>query len=194
MAAFGLIMSAFTVQATPVLITALPFNITAPGTYLVASNLNLSSDQNGITIIVPKAGPVVLDLQGFTLSGLATRTGYSGVAINNPTGSSIAVRNGTIQAWTYGVSATACSNVHFKNITFIGQNDLCEAVFNGVSSSSVNYCAFTGSAQYAILDESTTTGNSYANNTFDGGQAVTLSVQSINAPLILPNCHFYPTP
>ena len=106
--------------------------------------------------------------------------------------SSITVENGTIQGWTYGVCATGCSNVHIAHIKFVGLNELAEAVFNGVSSSSINYCAFTGSATYGILDEGTQTGNNYTDDTFDGGQTSELVVEYITEPLMMTHGNFQP--
>jgi hypothetical protein len=66
-AALGLIMSAFTVHAD-IPITALPYTISSPGTYVLTGNLTsppLQNDQSAI-VITGSAGKVVLDLKGFT--------------------------------------------------------------------------------------------------------------------------------
>jgi hypothetical protein len=53
-------------------ISYLPFNITAPGTYVLTRNLTYNGGSSGtaITISTTVAGPVVLDLKGFTISAV----------------------------------------------------------------------------------------------------------------------------
>jgi hypothetical protein len=48
-------------------ITALSYTITAPGTYELTSNLTCFVAANAITINVPVAGKVVLNLNGFAV-------------------------------------------------------------------------------------------------------------------------------
>src|SRR6266550_2074672 len=63
------------------IITALPYTVTALGTYVLNANLTLP-DPNGVAVLVDTAvkGPVVVDLRGFTLTG--TSGGNSiGVAV-----------------------------------------------------------------------------------------------------------------
>src|SRR5215469_13468265 len=82
MAALGLTMSATLMGQsvnTPAItskipINSLPFNITAPGTYVVTRNLTFSVSSGGnpvaaITVPTSLSGPVVIDLKGFTLTG-----------------------------------------------------------------------------------------------------------------------------
>jgi hypothetical protein len=55
----------------PILISSLPFTITAPGTYVLTGNLTSSDSTNAAAIRIPTniPGPVTVDLNGFTLTG-----------------------------------------------------------------------------------------------------------------------------
>jgi hypothetical protein len=122
----ALLTSALMAQAapppTPVIITALPFTITAPGTYVLKNNLLFNSDPNGIAIQIETTvqGSVTLDLQGFTITGpnVASITpgeataASVGVAIGGDTASRgitnqypIAIKNGTLTGFMTDVRA-----------------------------------------------------------------------------------------
>ena len=80
-------------------ITALPFTISQPGSYVLNSNLTGVSGQNGITV---NAGNVTIDLQGFELVGAGGA--LSGIAQNS--GANVSVEHGTIRNWpAWGISA-----------------------------------------------------------------------------------------
>ena len=79
-AAFALIMSALSAQSADIPILALPFKITAPGTYVLTRNLIYSLAANvapgspgspppAITISSTTPGQIVLDLKGFSITG-----------------------------------------------------------------------------------------------------------------------------
>src|SRR6516162_1270304 len=100
----------------PIAITTLPFNITAPGTYVLTGNLTSPpiTNQNGvfgaINISPTIPGPVVVDLGGFTLTGpgWSGTVGISiGIVIGLEYGPSntypITVRHGTISNFGTGV-------------------------------------------------------------------------------------------
>jgi hypothetical protein len=75
MAALSLIMSALPVTAQSVAATAtikisvLPFTVTAPGTYVLVSDLACAPSSYAITIPTNLTGPVIVDLKGFTITG-----------------------------------------------------------------------------------------------------------------------------
>lgn len=202
-AALGLTMNAESApKRIPTVITQVPFVIIAPGTYVLASDLVDNSIQDAITISLPTPGKVILDLQGFTLiNSIPVGTvgdGGNGVVIkNNPTGSTITVRNGTIQEFFYDVLATSCTNVHVEHLKLIGlagAGAACVA-FTDTSASSVDYCSFfgipQGSPSFGILDEASQAGNSYSNDTFDNPTFLGAPLQvTLVAPLTLRNCQF----
>lgn len=103
-------------KGTP--ITALPFTISAPGSYYLPQNLTIANN-DGITI---SADNVTLDLNGFSLIG-----GYTGTAgtrrgiIVTQNGSNnrrnITIRNGTVREFTSnGIDATFVSSGLFENL------------------------------------------------------------------------------
>src|SRR5271165_3049075 len=118
-------MSALTAQSADIQITSLPFNITAPGTYVLTTSPAVFTNVGiaAITINVRVSGPVVLDLGGYTLSGITNGTGVTiQRAQTLPNISSITVRNGTIQGFAYGVvvgvlSPSYSSHIHIENLT-----------------------------------------------------------------------------
>jgi hypothetical protein len=189
--ALNLIMSAIALQAAPapVLITALPFNITAPGTYVLSGNLMIPSFQTAININSVKPGNVVLNLNGHTLTGPGNSNVPGIFVTGNPTGSNVTIENGTVAEFSYGIKAEtsdsiSLSNIHIVNVTFYG-NGYVGLVFSGVNSSSIENCAFIaylpqGGPLDGIQDNQTQTGNRYVNNTFDGYQSKAIVISFAN--------------
>jgi hypothetical protein len=107
MAALSLLMSATALQVANIQIKYLPYTISAPGTYVLTTNLttsiNYSSSQGtAITILTTVPGPVVLDFKGYTITWTGTTGGAFGVFIGVPGFGGIAntfpmtLKNGTI--------------------------------------------------------------------------------------------------
>jgi hypothetical protein len=208
-AALGLIMSALTVhthaqaltaqavKATSTPIPFLPFSITAPGTYVlttspaVFTNIGIAA----ITINVTVPGPVVLDLGGYTLSGITNGTGVTiQRAQSLPNISSITVRNGTIQGFAYGVvvgvlSPSYSSQIHIEHLT------LKNIQFNQTNNSTISDCTFIGGGDWGIQDQASKGGNVYSNDYFDGTQISPIQVTTLGTynpviPLLLEHCQF----
>lgn len=146
MAAFGLIMSAYSVQTThaqvvtvqaakatsTIKILALPFQITTPGTYALTRDFTyptLSSPAIGlipaIFIANNVAGAVVVDLKGFTITG-GGETGSNAVSygvvigdFNTPATNAFpsTIRNGTLINFTFGIDASQGGHDGLTNIT-----------------------------------------------------------------------------
>jgi hypothetical protein len=180
-AALGLITSAFTVHtgyaqvvqtqaatSASIKISALPFTITAPGTYVLTGNLNFSSYTGaGVNISTVVAGPVVLDFKGFTITG--DRTSY-GVSINSGLLNtySFTIRNGTIKNGITGIRVTGSfADVIVNHMVFINQSGVgaVGVEFDNLNSSTISNCTFN-STYYGIYDQNSTGGNSYNNNSF----------------------------
>jgi hypothetical protein len=180
MAAFGLTMSAISAQSADIKISSLPFAITAPGTYVVTGNLSFQSQQgSAITIPSSLSGAVILDLNGFTLTGgggisvgVGIGGGFTGpfVANSHP----ITVRNGTLKNFAFGVWAETnvptapLTSIEVNNLTFFlsqppAGNSTCVLFGGYVDSSSVTNCSFNNAA-YGIQDVLSFGGNRYTNN------------------------------
>jgi hypothetical protein len=200
MAALGLITNGTLMGKTPAIpINALPFTITAPGTYVVTGNLTFSAPATGsyvtaITVPTSLSGPVVIDLGGFTLTAVTLPNqpledipvGVGiGAAANSPFVSNtypITVRNGTFHNFGLGVWAALNGTVTLTDLTVtnvtvttdppaVGYGAGGGISFAGVISSSVANCTFNGLAQ-AITDEASPGGNTYSNNIFNGCESV----------------------
>ncbi len=79
------------------IISALPFTISSPGSYVVTGELQTTPGANGITV---NANHVTIDLAGFSLIGNGGGTG-----ILAPGGQdNITIRNGTVRSWGRGIS------------------------------------------------------------------------------------------
>jgi len=91
-------------------ISSAPFTITNPGSYYLTTNLFGTVANNGITI---NSGNVVLDLEGFSLSG-ATGGNY-GIYVNS-TCTNVTVRNGTLRGWSSGGAASAGQGVLLERL------------------------------------------------------------------------------
>src|SRR5215208_38709 len=81
----------------PITITGLPFTITTPGSYVLASNLKSSG--HGITVA---ADNVTIDLKGHTISG-SQAAGNEFYGISSFGHDDITVRNGRVEGFSYGV-------------------------------------------------------------------------------------------
>jgi hypothetical protein len=79
-------------------IAILPYTITAPGSYYLASNLSYSGSGDGITVATG-VNHVTLDLMGFTLNG--SGSGGCGIYLNGS--KNVEIRNGTVTGWTVGI-------------------------------------------------------------------------------------------
>jgi hypothetical protein len=193
-------------SSTSIKISALPFNITAPGTYVLTANLASPLTTYGlgaINISTPIAGPVVLDLKGFTLTGNGVYSTGVSIGYNDTFGNTapITIRNGTLTNFGYGVNVFSqgkyTSDITVNNIVFnpslvVLGNGGCGVRFDGVNSSNVNNCIFNGAYQ-AVLDQGSLGGNSYNNDTFNGvGYALVLGEGQGSA--VLNHCQFSAPP
>ena len=106
-------------------IPALPFKITAQGSYYLTANLTATGGGAGITI---SADNVTLDLNGFALIG-----GGSGsvAGINVPAAQkNILIRNGTVRGWTNGgINASNATNSVIQGIR-LSNNSAPSTFFN----------------------------------------------------------------
>jgi hypothetical protein len=169
--------------APTVIFPPLPFTVTHPGTYVLASDLTYTNTNpaNGVTaIIVPTnlAGPVIIDFKGHTLTGPGTVSVGVGIGFYagspNTTNLGITVRNGTIKNFTRGVNAIVggvyLSNINVNHVSFFtavipGSNDDAGIIIDGCNDSSVTNCTFNV-GDVGISDQFSQGGNHYSNDTF----------------------------
>jgi hypothetical protein len=182
--------------ATP--ISFIPATISSPGTYQVTANLVTTSSLPAITINSPKAGKIVLDLGGFTLSAVGVTP--TGIEISNPTNSVIVVQNGTAKDFFIGVDANGgtgwISKITISNITVIGARH-ASISFGQVNNSLVSGCTclgalpgYAGGPPFGIVDNGSQGGNRYVNDTFDSGPTNGLSIgQPIFPGTFTIDCH-----
>ena len=165
-----------------IVISSLPYTVSAPGTYVLNGDLTLPAPQGAgvaaINILTTLSGPVVLDLRGHTIVGSGGANQNFGVSIEgspNPTENKypITIKNGTIQNFEVGVDAEqgnlastkkiTVTNVNFSTVTY--GYPTYGVDFLQVSDSNVSNCSFTGIA-YGISDIATGGNNRYLNNSF----------------------------
>jgi hypothetical protein len=173
MAALGQIMSATALQAANIQIKYLPYTISAPGTYVLTTNMSYPSSQGAaITILKTIPGPVVLDFEGYAITWTGTTgdeafgifIGILGPSLVNTY--PITIKNGTINGFLLGIDGEEApitrltvENMHFANAL--------EAVaLAGISYSTINNCVFTVD-NYGIYDYNDAANNTYLNNTFN---------------------------
>lgn len=217
LAALGL-MSALSVKSAEITITNLPYTITAPGVYILKSNLTFTGAGAAISTLDARfssggiPGPVVIDLKGFTIIGTPNVVNI-GVSIPNNT-YPITVRNGKFTGFQTGIRAYGVYIV--KNITvenavfdldptspttyqFVGTG----VAFLGAENSTISNCKFYH-AQYGIQDTGPIGGNAYSDDYFDGSCLVSLQVEplvpfpitvhGILLPVTINRCRFAPVP
>jgi hypothetical protein len=172
-AALGL-TGVLTAQAAPAtIISYLPFTISAPGNYVLASNLAIAQERGAaITILISETtgGPILLDFKGFTLTGAGDFNGDVGIEIQGDGIANkypITIQNGTVLIFAEGITATQVSKLAIKNMAVRGF--IAGLGFDRVANSSVSNCQFSGSLDFGngIVDGNSPGGNSYNNIGFD---------------------------
>jgi hypothetical protein len=180
MTALSLIMSATSLQAANIQIPSLPFNITSAGTYVLKGNLSYSGTSTAINISPNITGPVILNLNGFTITGIVSLVGVPvknfsvavGVLGAGTLVPSITIENGVIQNFGFGLwveTGSVLSNINVNNMAFkfilsATADGVC-ILFDEVNSSSVTNCTFTSSDK-GIADGRSGGGNRYTNDSF----------------------------
>jgi hypothetical protein len=181
-------------KSATTIISALPYTITTPGTYVLTADLICSSTQAAVLIPTYNlSGSVVLDLKGHTITGGGNYT--TGVYITGPSINAfpITVRNGTIKNVSFCVWADGLSNITIANLSLFTvqpPEGVC-VIFSYVENSTVSNCSFNN-ATYGITDESSPSpgGNLFRNITFNN-VVVSLYITAAQGG-VLERCQFAP--
>jgi hypothetical protein len=188
----------------PILISSLPFTITAPGTYVLTGNLSYTaSGTNPVAITINvSAGSIgsaiILDLNGFTITNSSINTTVYAIDIQSPnsTGgvspirSPVTIRNGKIALFYYGVYDVGVSDVNLNNLTINTNNPGESAIrFELVASSTITNCIISG-GNYGIEDIGSPGGNSYANDTFTNTSPIVVTGKNGGVPTVENSCSF----
>jgi hypothetical protein len=177
-------------QAANIPITYLPYTISAPGTYVLNTDLTANPNSYAILIYQP-AGNVILDLKGHTLN-MSGDTSYGIIAKMSGGGPGIVtILNGTISVSAYGLdvqtnpSQQKVTNLIVQNVTFSNNTTSAEDIYleqtNGVQ---VKNCRFVGVGRLGIMDENSVMGNTFTNLSFDGKLSVNM-MEDGTPPLIV---------
>ena len=162
-------------------IAAVPYTITEPGSYYLATNL--VSTGHGIVV---QASNVTLDLMGFTLTG-DRGSGVYGIWLNGATNaalSDIVVRGGMVRGFEDGLRLDYAQNNRVEGLT-ISSNANHGLVLNGTSGgtcdgNTVRDCAIRGndaSGVYLEADGGACDGNTIADCAISGNGAFGVSLR-----------------
>jgi hypothetical protein len=179
----ALLASAPAFGQTVTTITALPFGITKPGTYILAADLTTNPGSSGgagaISIDLSRflpPGNVVLDLNGHTISGNGAPAGMT-VSLRD-LGYNTTIMNGTFDGFIYGIETAASGNNSrflVDNITFKSTNFNSIAIdLSKTNRAVISRCKFVGVMRVGVLDQYSALGNTYSNLNFDGKQSVNI--------------------
>jgi len=186
----------------PVQITSLPFSITSPGTYILTSNLTFSapaiSNVGAITISPATSGPVVLNLKGFTITGVGGQNNNVGVLIGFtpqvPNVASITIESGAINGFGFGVWAEndeTLTSISVDHITFAMAGTPggggAGVLFSQTQLSSITNCTFNA-GDGGIHDFQSPGGNRFTNCTFVGVNPLFITGPN-GGPVLLEHYH-----
>jgi hypothetical protein len=188
------ILSALPAHAAEITITYLPYTITAPGTYVLKSNLSYPgpTEFNVAAISIQASeGPVVLDMKGFTITGLQSNLNdTTGIAIfdaPNP----LIIRNGSLVNFQNGISAYSFQEEPTGGITIDkmifnldpatpGAYGEVGVILSAVRNSTISNCSFSNGS-YGIIDNGSPGGNAYSDDYFAISITEALLVEPFNA-------------
>jgi hypothetical protein len=140
------------------IISALPYSITAPGTYILLSNLGVPLGQTVPAITINSPGKVTLNLNGYALQNPSSSEGPTGIQVLS---SNVTVENGTISQCFFGLVAGPVNgnasmgdppyltNIVIRNIQFAFDFQY-ELLLTNINGGSVSDCQFTGGRDGAI--------------------------------------------
>src|SRR5262249_23499285 len=90
------------------------FKITQPGSYYLTGNVQGVDSKKGIEI--QGGGKVVVDLNGFTMTGSALSLSGIYVDMGGSANTGVQIRNGTITGWSLGIETLVGAGVMVENV------------------------------------------------------------------------------
>src|SRR5262249_38728447 len=131
-------------------ISSVPTNITVAGSYYFTTNLTCSTCTTGQHGILISTGNVSVDLNGFTLAGIAGSG--SGVADGGVARSNLWVRNGVVQGWSSSGLNLFSSSCQVENLRVLSNGVSGIGAGIGVGDASrVVGCTISGSAAQGVF-------------------------------------------
>ena len=119
----GLQSSAFAANSDKcTAITAVPFTISAGGSYCLTADLIAPSAFTSGTAITVTADNVTIDLGGYTLSDFAAGTGTKAIGIEAITQNNVTVQNGTVRGFYIGIQLSGASGTAAGSSGHLVQN------------------------------------------------------------------------
>lgn len=106
----GSAFAADTDKCTP--ISAVPFTISAPGSYCLTKNISAPSTFTSGNAITVSSDDVTIDLAGYTLGNLLAGTGTQAIGIQGIGLNNVTIQNGTVRGFFIGIQlsgAAGCS-------------------------------------------------------------------------------------
>jgi hypothetical protein len=194
----------------PTQIVSLPYTISAPGTYVITSNMTAPITPYGvgaINVATAVPGPVIVDLQGFAITGpgpwqsggvtVGILIGSDTSGVTNPY--PITIRNGTLSNYGLEIETTnantlntilSLSNITISNIVFSlpatvpGIGEVAGIWLNKTNSSIFNNCTFSFNGvtpgSTAGIVDIFSTGGNSYNNDTFVNIAIPIVVQSLS--------------
>ena len=146
------------------------FAITNPGSYYLTTNIVGVSGKDGIDIYTNN---VTLDLNGFSLWGVASGGYYQGVQVF-PGCTNVTVQNGAIGGWSEHGIYSQGNNVTLEHLS-VSENSYYGIVLVNVST--VRYCMTSANryigiavlANGCLVADNTCSGDDWGNSSSDGG-------------------------
>jgi hypothetical protein len=177
-------------QAANIPITHLPFNITAPGTYVMNTDLIAPYSKTPAITSDQPVGVIVIDLQGHTLHAAPVPFRQPNISVgillyvDGGADGGVTIQNGTLEGFAVGLETKAdpdkpgddtVSNITFKNDPTSPANSIAIHLFQ-TSGVRIVGCHFVGAGQMGIFDEQSEIGNIYSNLHFDGTLTTNIQV------------------
>jgi Right handed beta helix region len=145
-------------QAASIPITYVPYTITAPGSYYLATDLVVvATNTQAIIINQPASGNITLDMRGHQISvpiaDLNYAIGISG-GLGNSVGS-VVIQNGTLLGFENGIDVEFTNHVTVNNLTISSRSANGNGRAINISQSqnlTVENCSFIGATDCGIFE------------------------------------------